>query len=69
MKNRTEEQARKHREYMKEYYRKNEKQKNKNNERNNKRGLEKIPCIHCEKNITRGNMKRHVILKHSTLEK
>ena len=65
MKNRTPEQAQKHRDYMKEYYRKNHKQKNKNNERNKKRGLEKIPCIHCEKYITRGNMKRHVIVKHT----
>ena len=65
MKNRTPEQAKKHREYMKEYYRKNHKQKDKNNERNKKRGLEKIPCINCQKYITRGNMKRHVINKHS----
>ena len=49
MKNRTTEQAQKHRDYMKEYYRKNEKQRKKNKEKSNKRGLEKIPCIHCEK--------------------
>ena len=65
MKNRTTEQAQKHRDYMKEYYRKNEKQRKKNKEKSNKRGLEKIPCIHCEKNITRVNMKRHVTLKHT----
>jgi len=65
MKNRTTEQAQKHKDYMREYYRKNEKQRKKNTDKTNKRGLQKIPCIHCEKNITRVNMKRHVILKHS----
>jgi ribosomal protein L44E len=64
MKNRTPEQAQKHRDYMKEYYRKNEKQRLKNSEKSNKRGLEKIPCTTCEKHITRTNMKRHVMLKH-----
>ena len=64
MKNRTPEQAQKHRDYMKEYYRKNEDKRKKNAEKSNKRGLEKISCIHCEKYITRGNMKRHVTLKH-----
>ena len=64
MKNRTTEQAQKHREYMKEYYRKNEKQRKKNNVSGSKRGLEKIPCPECEKHITRGNMKRHVKTKH-----
>ena len=65
MKNRTTEQAQKHREYMKEYFRRNPEKKKKNNERNSKRGLEKIPCTHCEKYITRGNMKRHVNVKHT----
>jgi len=65
MKNRTEEQAQKHKEYMREYYRKNEKQRKKNSAKSNKRGLEKISCTHCEKHITRGNMKRHVKVKHS----
>ena len=65
MKNRTPEQAVKHREYMKEYYRKNSDKRIKNTKRSNKRGLEKIACIQCAKHITRVNMKRHVITKHT----
>ena len=53
MKNRTPEQAVKHREYMKEYYRKNSDKRIKNTKRSNKRGLEKIACIQCAKHITR----------------
>ena len=64
MKNRTPEQAVKHREYMKEYYRKNSDKRITNTKRSNKRGLEKIACIQCAKHITRVNMKRHVITKH-----
>jgi len=65
MKNRTPEQAKKHRDYMKEYYRKNEDKRKKNIEKSNKRGLEKIPCTTCAKYITRVNMKRHSLAKHS----
>jgi len=65
MKNRTPEQAQKHREYMKEYFRKNKDKREKNSAKSNKRGLEKIPCVHCGKYITRGNMKRHVRVKHT----
>lgn len=61
---RTEEQAKKHKEYMKNYFKNNPEKKRKNNERNKKRGLEKIKCIHCEKMITRVNMKRHEKVKH-----
>jgi len=64
MKNRTPEQAKSHREYMKEYYRKNESKRIKNREKTNKRGLEKIPCPNCKKNITRVNLKRHIITIH-----
>ena len=39
---RTEEQAKKHKEYMKKYYQNNEEKRKANNKRNNKRGLEKI---------------------------
>ena len=42
MKNRTPEQAKQHREYMKEYYRKNESKRIKNRTETNKRGLELI---------------------------
>ena len=68
MKNRTPEQAKKHREYMKEYYRKNDEKRKKNTEKSNKRGLEKIPCTECEKYITRVNMKRHINNIHSEYE-
>jgi len=64
MKKRNEEQAQKHREYMKKYFKDNEEKRKANNERNKKRGLEKIKCIYCEKHITRGNMKRHEKVKH-----
>tara|TARA_R110002049_G_scaffold80391_2_gene204431 strand:- start:309 stop:551 length:243 start_codon:yes stop_codon:yes gene_type:complete len=65
MKNRTEEQAQKHKDYMREYYRKNAEQRKKNAEKSNKRGLEKISCVKCQKYITRVNMKRHVLNKHT----
>ena len=65
MKKRTKEQAKKHKEYMRNYFKNNPEKKKKNNERNKKRGLEKIKCIHCEKMITRVNMKRHENVKHS----
>lgn len=61
---RTEEQKQKHKEYMRNYFKNNPEKKKKNNERNKKRGLEKIKCIHCEKMITRVNMKRHENVKH-----
>ena len=59
MKNRSPEQAKQHREYMKEYYRKNESKRIKNRTETNKRGLELIQCTECDKYITRVNMKRH----------
>tara|TARA_R110000772_G_scaffold89891_1_gene186022 strand:+ start:791 stop:1009 length:219 start_codon:yes stop_codon:yes gene_type:complete len=61
---RTEEQAKKHKEYMKKYYQNNEEKRKANNKRNNKRGLEKISCVVCQKMITRANMKRHAKVKH-----
>ena len=64
MKNRNPEQAKQHREYMKQYYRQNEDKRKKNSEKSNKRGLEKIPCPNCEKHITRVNMKRHIKTIH-----
>lgn len=64
MKNRNPEQAKQHREYMKQYFRQNEDKRKKNSEKTNKRGLEKIPCPNCEKHITRVNMKRHIKTIH-----
>ena len=61
---RTEEQKQKHKIYMKKYFQTKPEKKKMNNERNKKRGLEKIKCIHCEKMITRVNMKRHEKVKH-----
>tara|TARA_R110000803_G_scaffold5462_3_gene17993 strand:+ start:188 stop:421 length:234 start_codon:yes stop_codon:yes gene_type:complete len=64
VKNRTPEEAKLHNEYMKNYYKNNEKQRIKNYKASSKRALVKIPCPECTKLITRGNMKRHIKVKH-----
>jgi len=61
---RNEKQKEQHKLYMREYYKNNKTKREANNKRNCVRGLVKIPCTKCDKNISRNNMKRHERLKH-----
>ena len=68
VKNRTQAQTDKHRDYMKKYYQNNKEKREKNKAATVKRGLVKVPCSTCNKMITRMNMKRHVRSIHEKKE-